>query len=147
MNRSTCVYHGATLGRCELVLAPPLAGPSPDYRLAADLIAANPVERLFLYVRVVTILDEEVRRVLTISRCLADQGILFQLLSRHGAAMRQLPRVEIHRGIVLDVDYVAPALEDKCLEPLFAELFCCPPARNSRAHDDRIEGGGLRGHA
>src|SRR4029077_8167489 len=59
--------------RGEFVLAPPLAGPSPDYRLAADLIAANPVERFFLHVRVVTILDEEVRCVPAIFCRLADQ--------------------------------------------------------------------------
>src|SRR5687768_10369045 len=44
----------------KLVPAPALAGPAPDQRLSADLIAANPVERLLLHVRVVGVLYEEV---------------------------------------------------------------------------------------
>src|ERR1700675_2733959 len=98
-----------SLGRGEFVLAPPLAGASPDYRLAADLVATDPVEGLFLHVGVITVLDEEMSRVFAITRCLADERIFLQLLTRHCAAMRELPRIEIHRGVVLDVDYVAPA--------------------------------------
>ena len=41
------------LRRGELVVAPALAGAAPDERLAADLVAADPVERLLLHVRVV----------------------------------------------------------------------------------------------
>src|SRR3954469_7906232 len=106
------------LRRDELVLAPPLARSAPDERLAADLIAADPVERRLLHVRVVAILDEEVRRVLAVARRLADQRVLPDLLPGHRAAMRQLPRIEVHRGIVLDVLDAATALEHERLQSL-----------------------------
>jgi len=135
-----------SLGRREFVFAPALAGAPPDDRFAADLVAADPVERLLLHVRVITILHEEVGGVFAITRGLADERIFLELLTRHCAAMRELPRVEIHGGVVLDVDYVAPALENERLQSLFAELLGCPPTGNSRANDDRIEGGCVRGH-
>ena len=47
------------------MLAPALAGASPDDRLAADLVAADPIERLLLHVRVIPVLDEEVHGVFT----------------------------------------------------------------------------------
>src|SRR6266550_567803 len=102
----------------ELVLAPPLAGATPDDRLSADLVAANPVEWLLLDVRMVAILDEEVHGVLAVTRCLADQRILLEDLTRQRAAVRELPRIKIHRGIILDVDYVPASLEHERLEPL-----------------------------
>src|SRR6266550_9041978 len=102
----------------ELVLAPALTGASPDDRLAAHLITADPVERLLLDVRVVAVLDEEVHGVLAVTRCLADQRILLEDLTRQRAAVPELPRIKIHRGIILDVDYVPASLEHERLEPL-----------------------------
>src|SRR6266550_1766156 len=77
----------------ELVFAPALTGASPDDRLAADLITADPVERLLLDVRVVAVLDEEVHGVLAVTRCLADQRILLEDLTRQRAAVPELPRI------------------------------------------------------
>src|SRR5689334_16136720 len=57
----------------ELVLAPALARTAPDDRLAADLIAADPVERLGLHVWVITVLDEEMHGVFAVARGLADE--------------------------------------------------------------------------
>src|SRR3954467_341440 len=69
-------------GRHELVLTPALAGAAPDYRLAPNLKAADPVERLLLDVRMVAILDEEVHGVLAVARRLADQRIFLEDLAR-----------------------------------------------------------------
>src|SRR5215204_3827155 len=129
--------------RGELVLAPPLARTPPDQRLSADLIAADPVERRLLHVRVVAILDEEVRRVLAVPGRLADERVLPELLPRHRTAMRKLPWLDVHGGIVLDVLHAAAALEDERLEALLAQLLRGPAAGDARADDDRVEGGGV----
>src|SRR5213592_3849305 len=89
--------HSVTvsLGSGELILAPALTGAPPNQRLAADLIAADPVERLLLDVRVVFVLDEEVRRIFPVTGGFADQGILFNELAGRESAVRELPRSEI----------------------------------------------------
>ena len=56
----------------ELVLAPPLAGAPPDQRLPTDLVTADPVKRLLLHVRMILVLDEEMRRVFAVAGRLAD---------------------------------------------------------------------------
>ena len=52
-----------TLRRRELVVAPALAGAAPHDRLAAHLVAADPVERLLLHVGMLGVLHEEVLHV------------------------------------------------------------------------------------
>ena len=121
------------------MLAPALAGASPDDRLAADLVAADPIERLLLHVRVIPVLDEEVHGVFTVTGRLADQRVLLENLARHRAAMRQFPRIEVHRGIVLDVDYIPAPLEDQRLESLLAQLLRRPTTGNARPDDDGVE--------
>src|SRR3954471_18185364 len=133
------VHAVAELLRCdELVLAPALAGAGPDDRLAPDLVAANPVERFRLDVWVVAVLDEEMHGVLAVTRRFADQRILLEDLTGQGAAVRQLPRLEIHGRIVLDVDYVPTALEHERLQPLLAQLLCRPAARDAGADYDGV---------
>src|SRR6476469_2010959 len=128
------------LRRDELVLAPALARTAPDDRLAADLVAADPVERFGLHVGVIAVLDEEVHGVFAVARGLADERIFLDDLARKRAALRKLPRIEIHRGVVLDVDYVAPALEDEGLESLLAQLLRRPATGDSRSDNDGVEG-------
>src|SRR4051812_12027162 len=52
--------------------------------------------------------------------------------------MRKLPRIEIHSGVVLDVDYVAAALEHERLEALLTQLLGGPSPGNSGADHDRV---------
>src|SRR3954462_7512886 len=68
--------------RDEFVLAPALAGATPDYRLPANLVAADPVERFLLDVWVVAVLDEEVHGVLAVTSRFADQRIFLEDLAR-----------------------------------------------------------------
>jgi hypothetical protein len=76
------------LGSDELVRAPALAGTTPDDRLAADLVAPNPVEGLRLDVGMVAVPDEEVHGIFAVAGGLADQWIFLQNLTRQGAAVR-----------------------------------------------------------
>src|SRR5258705_11678664 len=75
------------LGGDELVLAPALRRTSPDERLPADLIAADPVEGLLLHVRVVGVLHEEMRGVFAVAGRLTDEWIRVDQLARVVAAV------------------------------------------------------------
>src|SRR5690349_6255541 len=126
------------LRRDELVLAPPLTRATPDDRLAAHLIAADPVERLLLDVWMVAVLDEEMHGVFAVTRRFADQRIFLEDLTRCRAAVWQLPRVQVHGRIVLDVDHVATAFEDQRFEPLLAQFFRRPTPGDSRADNNCV---------
>src|SRR5258705_12252170 len=126
------------LGGDELVLAPALRRTSPDERLPADLIAADPVEGLLLYVRVVGVLHEEMRGVFAVTGRFADERICVDQLARVVPPVRQLPWGHVRRGVIFDVLYVAAALEHEGLEAVVAQLFRGPPAGDSGADDDGV---------
>src|SRR5262245_26160075 len=75
--------------RRELVMAPTLAGAAPHERLAAHLVAADPVERLLLHVGMFGILHEEMLYVFRGDH--AHHRVLLDHLAREATAVRQLP--------------------------------------------------------
>src|SRR3569833_357247 len=89
-----------TLGSRKFEIAPALAGPPPHDRLTANLVAADPVERLFLYVGMLLVFYKKVLCVLAEGITLTDDGVFvdhgFWLLH----AMRKVPRVFSGGGIV-----------------------------------------------
>src|SRR5437763_11656296 len=64
----------------EFKIAPSLTCPSPRERLPSYLVTAYPVERFFLHIWMIFILNEKVRGLVPISCRFADERILFQNL-------------------------------------------------------------------
>src|SRR6185503_9732844 len=64
----------------KLKITPPLAGASPHDRFAAHLVAAYPIERLFLDVGVLFVLHKKMVRVLAKSIALADHRVFLDHL-------------------------------------------------------------------
>ena len=131
-----------TLRRRELVVAPALAGAAPHDRLAAHLVAADPVERLLLHVGMLGVLHEEVLHVFRGDH--AHHRIVLDHLARQPTAVRELPGREIRGGIVLDVLDVAAALQYQRLQALLAQFLGGPAACDAGADDDGVESGGVR---
>src|SRR6266513_856605 len=127
----------------EVEVAPTPAQPAPDQTAPAELVAADPAERLAVGrdVGVFSIVYEKVpgrlaeRVVLALNRVVA---LVQRLLAP--AAVRQLPGLQPLRDVVLPVLHVAAALEHERLEPFLAQLLGGPAAGDTGADDDRVVG-------
>ena len=124
----------------EVEVAPAEAVPGPQQRSAADVIAAEPLERLDLVVGVLDVLDQEVLRVLAVEIQLALDRRVGDVLRGGAVAVRQLPRREVGGGVVLDVFDRASALEDERAQAAFGQHLRGPPAADAGADDDRVVG-------
>ena len=110
----------------------------PHERASADVIAAQPVERLFLDIRIVEIVDEPMLiggRGITGARL---HGFAMAGFLRDAVAVRQIPGIFGGGGIVGVPDH-APAFEHQRLQAFFGEFFCGPAAAHSGANDNRIK--------
>src|SRR5690349_13098194 len=67
-------------GTIKFKIAPSLTRSSPGERLASYLVTTNPIEWLFLDIRMVLILDKKMRGIVTKSCRFADQRIFFEVL-------------------------------------------------------------------
>jgi hypothetical protein len=94
----------------------------------------------------VGILHEEVRGVLAVAGCLADERVLIDEAARGRAAMRELPGEQVRGRIILDVLDATAALENERFESLLTELLRRPAAGDAGADDDRVEGDVARAH-
>jgi hypothetical protein len=57
--------------------------------------------------------------------------LLILLLFAQRASSRKIPRVHVHRRIVLDVPHETAALEDERLQALLAQLFGHPSSADA----------------
>src|SRR5579871_4002847 len=111
-NRPVDAYPLAHV-RFEVEVAPAEAIPAPRQRLATHLVAANPGERLFLYIRTLRILEEKVHHGL-IERMTAILDVIVVVEYRviDGAEVLEAPRWAVLGDIVSAVRDAASALED-----------------------------------
>src|SRR5207248_11730403 len=127
---------------CEIEVAPPPARPAPDQAAAAELVAADPTERLVLRsdVWVLAIIHEEVSRRLAKGVVFAlDRVVALVQPLLAPPAMGELPGLPPLGDVVLAVLQVAAALEHERAQPLFAELLGRPSTGDTGAHDDGVE--------
>jgi hypothetical protein len=124
----------------ELVVAPPLRLPGPDEGFAAHLVAANPVEGLFLHVGVFLVLHEKVFGGLLEGVAATHHGIFGLHVEGKPAAVREVPGVFGGSGIILDVLHVPAAFEHQRFEAFFAKFLGRPAAADARADHNGIVG-------
>ena len=130
----------AKLGWCfKLVLAPALAGATPDQGFAAHLIPSNPVERFFLHVGMVLVFNEKMGSIFIVTRCLADERVLLLVLARMRIAVFELPGLGESSRVVADVFDVAATLQYQGFKALFTQLFGCPATTDPRSNDDGVK--------
>ena len=126
-------------GAFKIKLRPALRLPRPHQRLAAHLVAPNPVERFFLDVRMLGIFYKKMRRIFVKSVALADDWVgIFEGFGNL-PQMLKFPRVFVGGWVVGDVSYVASAFEYERTQTFASQFFGSPAAANSRANDDGIE--------
>src|SRR5262245_945019 len=78
------------------------------------------------------------RGVFAVAGRLTDERVVVDQLARIVAAVRQLPRCHVRRGVILDVLHIAAALEHQRLEAVVTKLLRGPTAGNSGADDDGV---------
>src|SRR6266550_5393396 len=127
----------------EIEVAPAPAESAPDEAAPAELVAADPAERLVVRrgVGVLPIVHEEVPRRLAERVVLAlDRVVALVLILIAPPPVRELPRLEPLGDVVLAVLYVPAALYAQRAQALLAQLLRGPAARDPRADDDRVVG-------
>ncbi len=127
-------------GAVEIVLAPALRPPGPHEGFAAGLVAADPLEGLFLDVGVLLVFDEKVIGIFVEGVGAVGDGVFLAELLVALAGVFELPGVHVRRRVVNYVAHLAAALENERLEALVAELFGGPPAGHAGADDDGVVG-------
>ena len=112
--------------------------PRPHERTAADVIAAQPVEGLFLDIGIVEVVDEPVLvRGRGIAGARLDRLAMAGFL-RDAIAVGQIPGI-LGGGGIFGVPDHAAAVEHQGLEAFFGEFLGGPAAAHSGADDNRIK--------
>lgn len=125
-------------GAFEFKGAPALGLAGPKEGFAADLVAADPIERFLLYVGVRLIFYEEVLGGFAIGITAIDDGAFGVVFFGHIAAVEEVPGILCCGGVVFEVFDGAAAFEQESGEAVFAELFCGPAAADAGADDDGV---------
>ena len=135
------VHRDAVAGvGLEIELAEPVGLPAPQQRAPADVVAAHPVEALDLGVGILDVVDEPVRR--RGMRGVAGAVLLLLLLQvclRDAVAAGELPALR-HRGGIVGMLDVAPALEHERPQPFLRQLLRGPAAADAGPDDNRVVG-------
>ena len=124
--------------RFEIELCPALHHACPEQGFSADLIAADPIERLGLLIGMFPILHEKMLGGFAEGVASAHHGIVAQHLRMEGVAMGEFPKLGVCRRVVFDVLDIAAAFQNQGVQAAFGELFGRPSARHPRADHDRI---------
>ena len=94
--------YGETVagGAFKIEFRPALGLPGPKQRLTTHLVAPNPVKRFFLDVRVLRIFDKKLLGGFTKGVTFAHNGVGFGYSGFELTPMRELPGMQLGRGII-----------------------------------------------
>ena len=121
------IYGKAIAGRSlKVKVGPALYLTCPKQGLASHLVAPNPIERLFLYVRVLRVLHKEVHGILSEGIALADHGIFLLDLLCQLAPVGKFMRKHVGSRVVLNMGHVWTSLNHQGFHTQVTEFFCCP---------------------
>src|SRR5579862_3932134 len=122
----------------EFKIAPALCLASPHQGFPPCLIAANPVKRLFMDIRMFFVLHEEMLSALVKGVALTDNRVLFYDLLCQFSAVNELPRILEGGGIILIVHDVSSPFQHQGLQSVITEFLGRPAPGDTRANDNRV---------
>src|SRR5687768_15713515 len=132
-----------TCGSLKVEITPTLGVASPQKRLPAYLITADPVEGFFLGVRMFLIFYEEMLRVFAKRIATTHDRIITANVFRDGAAVFELPRHHVCSRVIDVVLHIASAFKHKCLQAALGKLFRGPTSTDARTDDNSVKRAGL----
>jgi hypothetical protein len=122
----------------EFKWRPALCLSRPEKAFAADLIAPDPVERLFLDIRMCFIGYEEMFCGFAVGVAAAEDGVVVEDGVGQAAAVREFPGRFGGGGIVFEMFHVPTAFEEEGFQAFAAEFFGGPAAADAGADDDGV---------